>query len=153
MFNGSGSDYQDTTITNDGFWPDLNVGDFERRRGTPPAQDDDRIAFALTNAISSCNIDLTRLKQRYVEAGHDKAENIPAYPMIELKNQVVIQYEAAVFARAKADLLPDFSTVTTRKEGDHLAERADETKQELLAECTRIIRNMYGKGRASVALI
>ncbi|MGF1696559.1 head completion/stabilization protein [Vibrio kyushuensis] len=153
MFTGGTKDYQDTVITNDGFWPDMNAGDFERRRGTPPAQDQERIAIALANAISSCNIDLEDLKQKYIDLGHDKAADIPAYPMIDLKNQVVIQYEAAVFARAKADLLPDFSTVTTRKEGDNLAERAPETKEELLSECTRIIRNMYGKGRSSVALI
>ncbi|MEZ9233252.1 head completion/stabilization protein [Vibrio amylolyticus] len=153
MFNGSSNTYQDTLIENDGFWPDMNVGDFERRRGLPPAQDEERIAFALANAISSCNLDLIDLKQRYLDDGITKAEDIIAAPYINLKNQVLIQYEAAVAARAKADLLPDLSTVTTRKEGDHLAERADETKQELLAECTRIIRNMFGKGRATVGLI
>ncbi|WP_295894109.1 head completion/stabilization protein [uncultured Vibrio sp.] len=153
MFNGSSDSYQDTIIKNDGFWPDMNAGDFERRRGTPPAQDQERIASALANAISSCNFDLASRKQKYINDGITKAEDIVAYPMIDLKNQVVIQYEAAVFARAKADLLPDFSTVTTRKEGDHLAERSDDTKQELLAECTRIIRNMCGKGRATVSLI
>lgn len=153
MFTGNGNQFQNTTITNDGFWPDINAGDFERRRGTPPAQDAERIAYALANAVSACNLELAMLQAKYRSEGIDKAEDIDALPSIDGKNQVLIQYEAAVFARAKADLLPDFSTVTTRKEGDHLAERALETKHELLAECARIIRNMHGKTRSTVGLI
>lgn len=153
MFTGGSNGYQDTTITNDGFWPDINAGDFERRRGTPPAQDAERIAFALANAISACNLELVSLKEKYQAQGIVKAADIQAFPVVNGKNNVVIQYEAAVFARAKADLLPDFSTVHQKKEGDHLAERSLEIKNELLAECARVIRAMNGKTRATVGLI
>ncbi|WP_417585350.1 head completion/stabilization protein [Nitrincola sp.] len=153
MFNGKDDSYQDTVITNDGFWPDVNAGDFERLRGTPAAQDDDRIAFAVVNAIASVNKQLTKLKSGYQTQGIAKAEDIEALPKIGGKNHIVIQYQSAVFARAKADLLPDFATVHQKKEGDHLAERSLETKNELLAESERIVRNMLGKGRATVELI
>ncbi|MBY8288592.1 head completion/stabilization protein, partial [Vibrio fluvialis] len=43
--------------------------------------------------------------------------------------------------------------VHQKKEGDHLAERSEETKNELLAESERIIRAMLGKGRATVELL
>ncbi len=65
----------------------------------------------------------------------------------------MIQYESAVNARAKADLLPDIATVHQRKEGDNLANRSEETKSELLAESQRIIRNMCGLNRSSVDLL
>ena len=56
MFTGSsGSEYQATEITNDGFWPNINAGDFEKRRGIPAAQDSGRIAIALVNAVSEVN--------------------------------------------------------------------------------------------------
>lgn len=153
MFDGSDNSYQDTEITNDGFWPDVNAGDFERLRGTPAAQDDERIAFAVVNAIASVNLQLEALKAKYQTQGIAKAEDIQAFPMVNNKNRIVVQYQSAVFARAKADLLPDLSTVHQKKEGDHLAERSLETKNELLAESERIVRNMLGKGRASVELI
>ncbi len=153
MFSGTDSSYQDTEITNDGFWPDLNAGDFERLRGTPTAQDEERITYAVVNAISSVNLQLEKLKTRYQTQGIFKAEDVEAFPKVGGKNRIVIQYQSAVFARAKADLLPDFSTVHQKKEGDHLAERSLETKNELLAESERIIRNMLGKGRATAALI
>ncbi|EOB4245188.1 head completion/stabilization protein [Vibrio metschnikovii] len=153
MFTASNSSYQKTKIENDGFWPDIEAGDFERLRSTPAAQDDERIAHALVNAVSSVNLQLVMLKTRYMAEGIVKAEDINAFPKIDDKNRIVIQYQSAVFARAKADLLADFATVHQKKEGDHLAERLKETKNELLAESERIIRNMLGKNRASVGLI
>ncbi|MGD8230733.1 head completion/stabilization protein [Vibrio sp. TRT 1302] len=153
MLTGGNNGYQNTTITNNGFWPDINAGDFERRRGTPPAQDAERIAFALANAVSACNLELASLEAKYQAEGIVKAVDVQSFPVVSGKNNVVIQYEAAVFARAKADLLPDFSTVHQKKEGDHLSERSAETKNELLAECARIIRAMNGKTRATVSLI
>lgn len=153
MFDGSNDSYQNTVITNDGFWPDVNAGDFERKRGTPAAQDDERIAFAVANAVASVNLELEMLKANYMAEGIAKASDIEAFPVIDTKNRVVIQYESAVFARAKADLLPDFSTVHQKKEGDHLAERSPEIKSELLAEAARIIRHMQGLKRSSMELI
>ncbi|WP_375750941.1 head completion/stabilization protein [Vibrio sp. HN007] len=154
MFSGSsGTDYQDTTITNDGFWPNVNAGDFERKRGTPTAQDDERIANAVVNAIVSVNLELEKLKDKYLDEGVAKAADAQVFPKTGEKNHLVIQYESAVFARAKADLLPDFSTVHQKDKGDHLAERSLETKSELLAEAVRITRAMYGKGRAGVDLL
>lgn len=153
MFTASTDSYQQTEITNDGFWPNVNAGDFERMRGTPAAQDDERIAHAVANAIASVNLELEMLKASYMAEGINKAEEIQAFPYIGNKNRVVIQYQAAVFARAKADLLPDFSTVHQKKEGDHLAERSAEIKNELLAESARIIRHMQGLKRSSMELI
>ncbi|MFD2015460.1 head completion/stabilization protein [Vibrio olivae] len=70
-----------------------------------------------------------------------------------MTNRVEYQYESAVFARAKADLLPDIATVHTKDKGDHLAERSEQTRSELLAESQRIIRNMKGLNRSSVDLL
>lgn len=154
MFSGNANEgCQNTVILNDGFWPNINAGDFEKRRGVPAAQDSDRIVSALVNAISDVNKQLERLKVEYENKGYNKAEEVPAFPSVEGKNRIVIQYESAIFSRAKADLLPDFATVHQRKEGDHLADRSNEIKNELLAESERIIRSMCGLSRSSVCLL
>lgn len=145
--------YQDTEITNDGFWPNLNAGDFERRRSTPMAQDPENIQYAIVAAIDSCNIELELLKTDYMADGINSAADVQGGATIGAKNALCIQYERAVFARAKADLLPDFATVHQRDAGKDLAERSQETKNELLAESNRIIRNMYGKTRSTVTMI
>ncbi|HHX8669735.1 TPA: head completion/stabilization protein [Vibrio alginolyticus] len=154
MFTGSsGSDYQATEITNDGFWPNINASDFEKRRGIPAAQDSERIAIALVNAVSEVNQQLEDLKAKYQEEGHATAGDVPAFPKMNDKNRVVYQYESAVFARAKADLLPDIATVHTKDKGDHIADRSVEVRTELLSESQRIIRNMKGLNRSSVDLL
>ena len=154
MFAGStGAHYQDTTITNDGFWPDINAGDFEQRRGIPAAQDGQRIAIALVNAMAEVNQQDAALKQSYLNKGYESAAKVPEFPKLNDKNRVEYQYESAVFARAKADLLPDIATVHTKDKGDHLAERSEQTRSELLAESQRIIRNMKGLNRSSVDLL
>ncbi len=154
MFAGStGANYQDTTITNDGFWPDINAGDFEQRRGIPAAQDGQRIAIALVNAMAEVNQQVAALKQSYLNKGYESAGKVPAFPKLNDKNRVEYQYESAVFSRAKADLLPDIATVHTKDKGDHLAERSEQTRSELLAESQRIIRNMKGLNRSSVDLL
>tara|TARA_B100001059_G_scaffold90727_1_gene89520 strand:- start:646 stop:1110 length:465 start_codon:yes stop_codon:yes gene_type:complete len=154
MFTGSSdTHYQDTEITNDGFWPNLNVGDFEKRRGIPAAQDPERITIALVNAMAEVNRALEKLKLQYLEQGHQRAADVPITPIVNGKSRVVIQYESAVNSRAKADLLPDIATVHTKDKGDHLADRSTDTRDDLMAESQRVIRNMLGLSRSSAALL
>ena len=154
MFTGSSdAHYQDTEITNDGFWPNLNVGDFEKRRGIPAAQDPERITISLVNAMAEVNRALIQLKTQYLEQGYGSAADVPVTPIVNGKNRLVIQYESAVNSRAKADLLPDIATVHTKDKGDHLADRSTDTRDDLMAESQRVIRNMLGVSRSSAALL
>lgn len=153
MFSGIDKSYQDTTITNDGFWPDLHAGEFEKRRGIPAAQDADNITYAIVAAIEEVNPLLATLKANYMADGFTKASEVTGKAKIDDKNGLEIQYERAVFARAKADLLPDIATLSQRDAGNNIAERSHETRSELLGESQRIIRNMLGQTRATVDLL
>ena len=154
MFSGSsGTDYQDTQITNDGFWPDLNAGDFEKRRGIPADLNSDSIAFSLAAAIAQINIELTDLKATHQASGTAKASDVAGQPMLGGKNLLVILYEKAVFARAKADLVPEFATVQMRDAGDRVAESETDITDRLLAESQQHIRAIKGKSRCGVDLL
>lgn len=154
MFSGSvDTDYQDTKITNDGFWPDINAGDFEKRRGVPAHMDKDAIAYAVAAAIAQLNIELSSTKESYRASGFDKASDVTGQPSIDDKNLLVILYEKAVYARAKADLLPEYATQQTKGAGDRVAESEPDTKNSLLAESQQHVRAIKGKGRVGVALL
>lgn len=154
MLSGkSGTEYQDTNIINDGFWPDLNAGDFEKRRGVPAEMDKEAIAFALAAAISQINIELSNKKNQCLEEGIEKAEAVTGTPTIGDKNLLVILYEKAVFARAKADLLPEYATQQAKDAGDRVAESEPETRNSLLAESQQHIRAINGKSRVGIELI
>lgn len=154
MLNGKPStEYQDTSITNDGFWPDINAGDFEKRRGIPADMDPETIAYAVATAISQINIELTDKKAEYIELGYKTASSVEGQPCIGEKNLLVILYEKAVYARTKADLLPEYATQQTKDAGDRVAENEAETRNSLLAESQQHIRAIYGKSRVGVELI
>ena len=154
MFNGkTDSDYQDTAIENDGFWPDLNAGDFEKRRGVPMEMDKEAIAYAVAAAIAQINIELLTVQTAYQAEGIAKAIDVTGQPKIGEKNLLVILYEKAVFARAKSDLLPEFATTQMRDAGENVAQREPETRDQLLAESQQHIRAIKGKSRTGIELL
>jgi hypothetical protein len=156
MFSGTVStdgNYQDTTITNDGFWPDLNAGDFEKRRGIPADLASETIAYALAAAVSQINIELAGVKSTHIESGTETAAEVEGQPKIGEKNLLIILYEKAVFARAKADLVPEFASVQMREAGDRVAESEADITNRLLAESQQHIRAIKGKGRTGIDLL
>ncbi|MCG7499367.1 head completion/stabilization protein [Vibrio sp. Of7-15] len=154
MFNGKPtSSYQDTEIDNDGFWPNLNVGDFEKRRGIPADMDAESVAFSLAAAVSQINIELTTVKAGYQAEGIQSAADIPGLPKVLGKNNVVILYEKAVFARAKADMVSEFASVQTKEAGDRLSENERDITDRLLAESQQHIRAMSGHSRCGIGLL
>lgn len=154
MFSPStGSGYQNTEIQNDGFWPDINAGDFEQRRGVPAHMDKQAIASAVAAAMAQINIALTKVKNKHQSEGVETAASVQGQPSIGEKNLLVILYESAVYARAKADLLLEYATQQTKDAGDRSAESGSETKTSLLAESQQHVKAIKGKSRVGVELI
>ncbi len=154
MFNGQvAAEYQDTVITNDGFWPDLNAGDFEKRRGVPLSLDKESIAYSLAASIAQINIELAATKAAYLEAGETTAAEVAGQPKIADKNLLVILYEKAVFARTKSELLPEYATTQAKDAGENIATGHAEMRDQLLAESQQHIRAICGSGRTGIDLL
>lgn len=154
MISGREITYSDTVVTNNGFWPDVSAADFEQRRNTPAEQDPGSIAAALLVAITEINNQLATFQALRTGQGYTCAAEVPGYPSIEGGNNGLLElYLCAVFARAKAQLLPEFATVTEREAGKDLAERSPDARQQLLAESQFAIRVIKGKRRTGAVLI
>lgn len=154
MFNGQVSpEYQNTVITNDGFWPNINAGDFEKRRGVPLEMDKEAIAYSVAAAIAQINIELVDVKTAYMAEGIAKAADVAGQPKIVDKNLLCILYEKAVFARTKSELLPEYATTQMKDAGENVATRLAEVRDQLLAESQQHIRAIKGKGRTGIDLL
>ncbi|MCZ0751141.1 head completion/stabilization protein [Aeromonas enteropelogenes] len=154
MFSGRDITYSDTTIRNNGFWPDVSVSDFERRRHSPAEQDPGAITAALLAAVTEINGQLANYQTNQQANGYASAAEVPGYPAVEGGNNGLVElYLTAVFARAKAQLLPEFATVTEREAGNDLTERVPDTRQQLLAESQFAVRAIKGKRRTGAVLI
>ncbi|MCS3456078.1 hypothetical protein M2366_002159 [Aeromonas sp. BIGb0405] len=157
MFAGKNVDYSAATIRNDGFWPDVAVADFERRRALPADLDMQTTGAALLAAVTEINLQLASHQAALQGKGYSNAADVPG-PSLEGgahtgRNALAEQYLAAVFARAKAALLPEFASVTERASANNLVERSPDPRAQLLAESQQLVRSIKGKHRAGVSLI
>lgn len=137
MFNGLEIDYQNIIIQNDGYWPNVDIADFQRSRSIPASISVDLVRDALLTAMSEVNISLERFKSKHGDESIN--ENITAL------------YKKAIYSRAKSDLIGEFVTISNTKQ--QIDTNQNETEKKLLAEGTRAIRTILGYRRSSVELL
>ncbi|MFG5944363.1 head completion/stabilization protein, partial [Salmonella enterica subsp. enterica serovar Weltevreden] len=77
MFSGKPLDYQDEPLANNGFWPDLNLKDFQAQRSLPPDIDADTISQALLAAVAEVNAELENVEASWKAKGHTLAADVP----------------------------------------------------------------------------
>lgn len=147
MFSGNPINYNDVPLTNNGFWPDLNLKDFQEQRALPPDMAAKTLAGALLSAVVEVNADLVSVEAKHRAAGHASAASVPGV-MMDGMNGLCAQYTKAVFARAKADLMGEFASVGRRE--SHPGQESEETRAGLLAESSVAIRHIKGLKRATV---
>ncbi|KAF1367139.1 hypothetical protein FHR25_004354 [Yokenella regensburgei] len=150
MFSGTDIDFDDACLTNDGFWPDLSVKDFQSQRTIPADIDAATVRQALLTAAGEINDDLVNVAGKYRGAGHDSAAEVPGVG-IDGENLLCARYRKAVFARAKADLMGEFASIGRRD--CHPGQESDETRSSLIAESTLTVRRIKGLKRITVALV
>lgn len=150
MFKSDAYEYQDITIKNDSFWPDLNIGEFQRRRSIPVDIDAETIAASILAAVGEINADLGSFVTIQRQAGYTAASEVPG-ASVESENLLTVQYKKAVFARAKADLIGEYASLSRRE--THIGQDSPDTRAELLAEAAFVLRNIQGYPRVGVALI
>lgn len=150
MFSGTPIDYQNAVLENDGFWPDLNLEEFQRQRSIPPDIDGGTVGQALLTAAGEVNSKLASVRDSLAGKGIETASAAPGIKMDGV-NLLCSQYKKAVFARAKADLLGEFASIGRRD--THPGQESGETRDELLAEAAIVIRAIKGLPRATVRMI
>jgi len=150
MFSGNPIDYTDEPLINNGFWPDLNLKDFQEQRAIPPDMDAGTVGQALITAVTEVNASLVTVEEKHRAAGFTDAASVPGVSLGAL-NGLCAQYTKAVFARAKADLLGEFATIGRRD--SHPGQESEETRAGLLAESSVTIRLIKGLKRVTVSKV
>lgn len=143
--------YQTDAITNGvTFWPDLNLGEFQKSRTLPADLPPDTAALAVLAAIGEVNDTLADVVSHWAGKGYNQAIDVPGAKMGN-ENQLTAQYKKAVYARAKADLLGEFATIGRRE--SHPGQESTDSRANLLAEAAYVMRNMLKLPRVGVHLI
>lgn len=152
MFNGRSPELSEDEIQNSGFWANIKVSEFQEQRGIPLQIPQALVVAALMYAMDSLDTDLYDVEQFYRAQGYESVYQLDdRLTHFNGKNKMVVNFEKAVYARAKAELLPEFATLSARE----LHEKRDFVADARLLEkeATMAIRNIKGKKRGSVVLL
>lgn len=150
MFSGQDLKQDENIIKNDNFWPDINLSHFQRDRSMPPNIESCLLNEVLVSAMVEINISLADFKLTQQNKGVATAQDIGVIS-VDGRSSTVIIYQRAVFARAKADLIGEFVSISNRN--DKLGENQSQMTRALLAESSREIRKILGLKRVTVVLI
>ena len=142
-FSGRTETFMTDTIANNGFFPDIAVGEFQSLHRVPSSFADDAILHQLRLAVGHINDVLAATQAEWIAAGHAtllQAQNSTGRTLVDF-------YRSAVFYRAKAMLLADFQTFSRREIAAEQARESDNIHQSLLAESYRAVRALLGTSR------
>lgn len=138
-------------IENDGFWPDLDLAEFQRIHRLPTNDLVDLQIIELKLARGSVNTDLAALKARWQGRGVSSVESADSTILPERTYQADL-YKQAVYYRAKAKLLPQFATATRRETAENTGKEAPESSAKLQEFSAQAVRALQGRGRITVSL-
>lgn len=139
-------------IPNDGFWPDLELSEFQKGYRMPAEYLVELLVDGIGFAMGEVNVDLARRKTQWQRAGiHIVAS---ADPMIlEERAFMVLSYKRAVYCRAKAFLLSQFATINRRDSAQNLAKEGPDVATTFLAFSQQAVRVIQGRSRMTCELI
>ena len=137
-FSGRTDAFLAIELNNDPFWPVINLGEFQKLHRIPSHYAGEAIEHQVELARGKINHQLSNQKSEWQGIGYATLAAIDA----EDNGARATYYKAAIFYRAKAQLLRDFQTMSRRELADDQAKESWETYQTLLAESRRSIREI-----------
>ena len=151
-FSGKPTALVEHPISNDGFWPDLDVAEFQKGYRLPAEYLVELLVDGISMATGQINLDLAQRKNSWQAVGITSL--CAAEPMTLPECEFMItSYKRAVYCRAKAYLLGQFSTVNRRESAENLAKEAVNTAQMFLVLSQQAVRLIQGRGRITAELI
>ena len=151
-FSGKPTTRVELAIENDGFWPNLDVAEFQKGYRLPAEYLVELLIAELTTAMTEVNRDLAKLKARWQDLGVSSVESADTRVLPERTFQAAT-YKRAVYCRAKATLLTQFATIIRRESAENLGKELPDRPETFLAFSQQAVRSLQGRGRITAALL
>ncbi len=140
------------TISNNGFFPDINVQDYVNQYRIPQELPDATIVNHLVISMGDANQELECYKYFMTKKGYKTLAEVPADKINEVSIKVT-NYIRAVSCYAKAWALKEMQTLDRRKDADNLAKTSDETEATYRQFAEQAIKAVCGEPAAMVSII
>lgn len=135
-FTGRDNDFLQTSVSNNGFFPALSLGELQKVYRVPANAPEEAITNQLKIAIATVNRELYEKQLAWQTQGFADLEEADASDDHE-KDELVMMYKVAVFMWCKAELLEDFETFSRRDIADNIANQ----KYEVWKNCKKNSRS------------
>ncbi|SLK09652.1 head completion/stabilization protein [Novosphingobium mathurense] len=142
----------ETTVANDGFFPDIDPAAVRDAARIPTSITPARLRAAILGAIMSVEIDLRVWAAARVAEGYTTLAAVPA-TQLDGQSVQLIRYNRAVALFTKAELIERHRDFDTTSAGSKQADELDVSIGELRRDAMHAIRDILGKSRTTVDLI
>lgn len=142
----------ETTVTNDGFFPDIEPAAIRDAARIPGSITAGRLRAAILGAIMTAGNDLARFADDCQAAGYATLADLPA-PKLDGQSVQLTRYARVIALLTKAELIERHRDFDTTGAGDRKAEDLETSLTDLRSDATASIRDMLGRGRTVVDLI
>ncbi|KHL68866.1 phage P2 capsid completion gpL-like protein [Pseudomonas flexibilis] len=140
------------TLTNDGFWPDIQTDHLRASLRMDGTVSDERLAMAAVNAVLSVNRELSQLQAEYRTQGYQTLEDVPSAQLQGLSGLVHL-YRRAVYCTAGAELAERFRSYDATAAGNQRADALTPSIDEYRRDARYAIRDLLGITHSTVELI
>jgi hypothetical protein len=140
------------TLSNDGFWPDIDADHLRAAQRIPASVTNPRLEVASVAAIISVNRELSAHKLQWQAAGHATLADVPA-DQINGQSILLVQYQRAIYCSTSVEVSERYRSFDTTSSGDKNAEELTPTIDELRRDVRWAIRDLLGIGRSTIELI
>lgn len=151
-FSGFPDKLVETTVANDGFWPDFSVGEFQTLYRIPAEYEADLVMDHLRQGMAWTNRQLAGWRAEREAEGHTTLADVPGDKLGE-EPLFSLYYRRAVFCHAKGLLMPQFKTMARRAEAKNEAIESEETEDKFFQYAQQAVDDFLGRGRINVELI
>lgn len=142
----------ETVITNDGWFPDVDPAAARAGLRVKDGVTAERLRRALIGAIVTVGNQLADWQRTQRGAGHASLATVPA-PVLDGRSRLVLLYERAIGAYAKAELVEAYRDVDLTGAGQRKVEDAEPSIGELRRDAVHAIRDILGVDRSTIELI
>ena len=142
-------------ITNDGFFPDIDIANMRDAIRLDGTVTDARLIAATVDAIIFVNDQVKELKAAAQTAGHTSMAAIPA-AQVNRQSVLIAHYLRAVYCTAKADLIErykDYDTTATTLDDKKLVSFLANGPDEERRNAQWAMSNLLGRHHVTVELI
>lgn len=140
------------TVSNDGFWPDIDADNLRASLRLGDTVSDARLEVAIVAAMLSVNRELVGYRDRQILSGHGSAAQVPGEQLAG-EPLLIHRYRRAVYCTAGAELAERYRGYDNTARGGDSADALTPSIDEYRRDARWAISDILGQTRTTVELI